>query len=212
MKIPAVCLLRSKRLAMLSLPIVLLSILYACDSGTPASAGKTSEEHERQVIDSTGPRPEFSIPIELRTDAPEAADFVDRFLSLCLNGDYTGYRRLVSRTTTPESKQRFQAIYLGLKLVTVESIERITPRKKSRLPAEVYRVVTNLEVRPSSRLEQRGIRRRIAILVFKEHDEWRMIPAPQRWQPVEEQPAAPQEPTEDEPEEADFPWDEDVDN
>lgn len=211
MRITTVGDLRSKRLATLSVHL-LLSILCACDGGASASAGKTSEEHERQVIDSAGPRPEFSIPIELRTAAPEAADFVDRFLSLCLSGDYTGYRRLVSRTTTPESKQRFQAIYLGLELVTVESIERITPGKKSRLPSEVYRVVSNLEVRPSSRLDERGIRRRIAILVFKEHNEWRMIPAPQRWQPVENEPPAPQDSTEDEPEEADFPWDEDVDN
>ncbi|MCH8891550.1 MAG: hypothetical protein IH827_10825, partial [Myxococcales bacterium] len=115
--------------------------LCACDDGGSARTNKASEDQERIVIASKGPRPEYTIPIELRTAEPEAAAFVDRFLSVCLGGDYTGYRRLVSRTRRAESKERFEAMYLGVKSLTVEIIEPISPGQRSRLPAETFRVV-----------------------------------------------------------------------
>ncbi len=204
---------RNKRFLLLTMIALSLFMIYACDNGGPAQTNSPSEDQERIVISQKGPRPEYTIPIELRTAQPEAAAFVDHFLSVCLGGDYTGYRRLVSRTHKAESKERFEAMYLGVKSLTVEIIELIPPPgKRSRLPAETFRVVSKLEVRPDSRLEQRGVMPRIALLIFKEQGEWRMIPAPKRWQPKEESPGPVEDAGDDEPEEPDFPWDEDVDD
>ena len=201
-----------QRFVPLPAAMLLLCTLCACGDGGPAPANKPSEDQERIVIANKGPRPEYTIPIELRTAEPEAAAFVDHFLSVCLGGNYTGYRRLVSRTHKAESKERFEAMYLGVKSLTVEIIEPINPGKRSRLPAETFRVVSKLEVRPDSRLEQRGVMPRIALLIFQEQGEWRMIPAPERWQPQEELPEAVDDSGDDGPEEPDFPWDEDVDD
>ncbi len=200
-----------RRLILLSTAALTLCTLFACDDSGASSTSNASEAQERILISNKGPRPEYTIPIELRTAEPEAAAFVDRFLSVCLGGDYTGYRRLVSRTHKAESKERFEAMYLGVKSLTVEIIEPIHPGKRSRLPAETFRVVSKLEVRPDSRLEQRGIMPRIALLIFREQGEWRMIPAPERWQPQEEAPQAVEDAYDDEPAEPDFPWDEDID-
>ncbi len=202
----------NQRFVTLSAAMLLFWTLCACDDGGPAPTNKPSEDQERIVIANKGPRPEYTIPIELRTAQPEAAAFVDHFLSVCLGGDYTGYRRLVSRTHKAESKERFEAMYLGVQSLTVEIIEPISPGKRSRLPAETFRVVSKLEVRPDSRLEQRGIMPRIALLIFKEQGEWRMIPAPEQWQPQEEPPEAAEDAGDDEPQVPDFPWDEDVDD
>ncbi len=169
----------------------------------------SSSAREEVTIEAKGPRPRYDLPIELRTAHPEAADFVDRFLTTCLAGNYTEYRRLVSRTRVPESRERFEAIYRGLESVQVESIEPIDAERMPELPAPAYMVVSKLEIREESRLGQRRMRDRIAIVAFVEGDDWRMIPAPASMQPESEPEtaAAPAAPVEPEFVEPYFPWD-----
>lgn len=185
------------------------ALCAACDRDDPAG-DVSSSTRESIRIQAEGPRPRYDLPIELRTAYPDAADFVDRFLTTCLAGDYTEYRRLVSRTRVPESRERFEAIYRGLESVRVESIEPIDADQMPELPAPAYMVVSRLKIREESRLGQRRMRDRIAIVAFVEGDDWRMIPAPASMQPENETEtaAAPPTPAEAQFEEPYFPWDE----
>lgn len=182
----------------------------ACDQRPRDESSGRSSAREAVIIDAPGPRPEYTIDEELRHDHPDVAAFVERFLDTCLSGNYTEYRLLVSRTHVPESRERFEAIYRGLKSVTVEAIRPLEPTPALPLPAPAYLVTSRLEVRPDTRLEDRAPRTRIAIIVFREEGEWRMLPAPAELQPaeaatVDSDPGAPA------PQEPDFPWDQDGD-
>lgn len=137
---------------------------------------------------------------------PEVYAFVNEFLETCLAGDYAGYRLRVSRVTTPETRERFKAIYHGIKSVHVESIEELDAARVPELPAPAYRIVSRIEFQPESRVTLRSRNRKPAILAFREGGEWRMMPAPASLQPrdPESQPATDSAPSE---EPTYFPWD-----
>jgi hypothetical protein len=181
----------------------------ACNRDEPSSDDTRSEAREAVKIQAAGPRPRYDLPIELRTAHPDTADFVDRFLTTCLAGNYSEYRRMVSRTRVPESRERFEAIYRGLESVAVESIEPIDPDAVPELPEPAYMVVSRLKIRGDSRLSQRKMREQVAMIVFVENGDWRMIPAPASMQPEDEPEtaAAPPEPAEPEFQTPYFPWD-----
>ncbi|MFN0137787.1 MAG: hypothetical protein ACKVS9_16915, partial [Phycisphaerae bacterium] len=107
---------------------------------------------------------------------PEAAAFVTQFLETCLAGDYVAYRRLVSRYENPESKERFQAIYYGLRSITVIKLEPLPPI--AELPEGTFRVISEAEFDPAAKVSLRHRSRKIAILAFLEEGQWRMRPAP----------------------------------
>lgn len=162
------------------------------------------------------PRPEPVAPpasLPQRTFEPGLAErfpdvyaFVNEFLEICLAGDYASYRLRVSRITTPETRERFKAIYHGIKSVHVESIELLDPARVPELPSPTYRIISRIEFQPDSRVTLRSRNRNPAILAFREGGEWRMMPAPASLQPREpdSQPAAASAPS-DEP--TYFPWD-----
>jgi hypothetical protein len=150
--------------------------------------------------------PSLTFASEIRTAHPEVGTFLDEFLNTCLVGDYAGYRRLVSRAYAPESRERFEAIYRATQAVTVDSIELIDIPE---IQAPVYRVVSTVEFSPQQQAKLREPRREVAILVFKEGDNWRMAPAPTELQPRDEPVAATTSaPTTSAPA---YPWDEDGD-
>jgi hypothetical protein len=181
-----------------------LVLAAACDQ--PAAPGDSSKEKQREVVKPPSTPPQYSFAPGVRDAHPEVAAFVRTFLETCLAGDYTGYRKLVSRLGKPESKDRFQAVYYAIRSVTVESIEPIEVREA---PQPAYRVVSAIDFNPDRKVALRGGNRSIAMIVFQEDGEWRMLPAPSDLQP-QGHPAA----TASAPAELpapDMPWDQDGD-
>lgn len=188
-------------LAGLLLPGLLLGCDGSASSTSPgrADAKAPSTEAEQRL-------PTLTFPVELRTPYPQVSAFLDEFLNTCLAGDYVGYRRLVSRAFKPESRERFEAIYQATESVTVEAIE---PIEIPRLPSPAYRVVSTVELDPQQQAKLRETQRKVAILVFKEGDDWRMAPAPAELQPRSQpSPATMSAPTASAPS---YPWDEEGD-
>ncbi|MBU0639378.1 MAG: hypothetical protein KKB50_10985 [Planctomycetes bacterium] len=171
----------------------LLGLLIALCAATPPGcdrgdvpAGNPDTSSHRELVEPPAVQPEFAFARGLRDDYPEVSDFVREFLLTCLAGDYTGYRQLVSRTRTPESKERFQAIFHAIRSVTVETIE---PLDIPALPQPTFLVISTVDFLPEHKVKLRKKHEKIAILVFPEDDQWRMAPAPADFQPDDQPPA-----------------------
>ena len=177
--------------------------LPACDR--PVTPGEYSKEKQREIIPSPPTPPKYSFAPGVVESQPEVAAFVRSFLETCLAGDYTGYRRLVSRLGQPESKERFQAVYYAIRTVVVESISPIETREA---PQPAYLVVSAVDFNPERKVALRSGNRRIAMIVFPEDGEWRMLPAPSELQP-QDRPTTTSAPAELPA--ADYPWDQDGD-
>jgi hypothetical protein len=179
--------------------------LLGCDRETDSNP-KSNDEASEPPAEAGQRLPAYYIASGLRAAYPEVVAFIEEFLNTCLVGDYAGYRRLVSRAHTPESRERFEAIYQATEAVTVESIK---PIDIPRIPPPVYLAVSAVELNPQQQMKLRETHRKVAILVFKEDAEWRMAPAPADLQPKDEPPAAPTSaPTTSAPA---YPWDKDGD-
>ena len=124
--------------------------------------------------------PSYTFAPGLRDTNPELARFLRAFLETCLTGDYPGYRKFVSRRQNPEPKDRFERIYNAISKLTVSTIEEV---QIDALPSPVYRVVSDVEFVEGKQPVFGEDRRSIAILVFREENEWRIIPAPSKLQP-----------------------------
>ena len=133
-------------------------------------------------------RPLLTFPAQVRAPYPEASAFLDEFLSVWLSADYQGYRRLVSRAHTPESRERFLAICEVTEAVEVESIEQLP--ELPALPAPAYRVVFRAQLSKEHQARRGEARREIAIVVFREQGKWWMATAPEELQPSNEPPPA----------------------
>lgn len=128
----------------------------------------------------------------LERDYPPVCAFLREFLDACLAGDYVAYRRMVSRYESPESRERFRAIFHALDSVRVESIDTPIPDKP-----DTFVVVCHIAMKEGSQISlRRGAERRVAILVFPEEQaadassaapetrkEFRLAPAPPKFQP-----------------------------
>ncbi len=188
--------------------LTLIAALTACDRGqsTP-SGGPTTQAYDRVSLPEA--KPEYSFAAGLEDDFPEAVGFMRHLLETCLAGDYTGYRRLVSRAADPESRNRFEKVLNSLKSLTITSIEEID---SLQVPPPAYLVVGQTEFLPDRNvaLRRRDVGGGIAILVFREDGELRMTFAPAALQPV-----VAEEPADPGPETTSAPsydqWQEDVD-
>lgn len=150
------------------------------DEPRPDAARAEHREQSRERVAPPPEPPEYTIRRELRGSYPDVTTFVENFLATCLAGDYAGYRKLVSQRRTPESRERFQAVYYALRDVVVDRIE---PIDLPHVPGPSYRVECDVSVRPDQPHAVKWQRRRIAILVLREEGEWRMVPAPSELQP-----------------------------
>src|SRR6185436_7874444 len=97
--------------------------------------------------------PKYSVMPEARasdttSDRFRVLEFTKNFLQVCIEGDYSGYRKLVSRTTAPYAKDRFEKAYNAVKLVTIERIEALT---NPRLPERTHLVEIKIEFQPGQK-------------------------------------------------------------
>lgn len=182
---------------------LVVALLLAAGCERSGGSGVGEEDSPAAPVAPPPELPEHRFAEGLAAEYPEVTAFLREFLQTCLNGDYLGYRRLVSRYETPVSRERFEAIYHAIRYVLVESIRPLAGRTIEGEP--VYLVVSQVEVDPESRVAVRHRDPRLAILVFKEGGAWRMRPAPREL--TESQPAASQP---DQPATAPvYPWDQD---
>lgn len=153
-------------------------------------------------------RPTYTIPRELLNEHAEVGRFVIQFLETCYAGDYQGYRNLVGRAFNPESEERFRTIYEAIESIVLDSIEVVDV---SDIPPPAYLVISSVTFDPEHTVSLRRPHRRLAILVFREEGEWRMGPAPPRFQPAED--LEPQDPARSAPAEPEpyYPWNADGD-
>ncbi len=166
--------------------IAAVALLCGCERAAPVGGAETA------VLDPPirppAVLPEYRFADGLREKYPEVCAFLREFLETCLAGDYTGYRRLVSRFEKPESRERFETIYHALRLVVVEHIEPLGASETGSQPV-AYRVVSAAEFDPQSNVSLRHRDRSLALLVVAEDGGWRMRVAPAELQPRSE-PAA----------------------
>ncbi|MCG3128452.1 MAG: hypothetical protein CHACPFDD_03341 [Phycisphaerae bacterium] len=150
---------------------------------------QSSAETEARLIEPPPTLPTYEFAPDVEARYPDVAAFVKEFLATCLAGRYSEYRLMVSRRRNPESESRFRAIYHAIRSVVVQSIEAV---EHEELPAPSYLVISRVELDPARRDALRVGSREIAILVFQEDGEWRMLPAPADLQPErpESQPAS----------------------
>lgn len=181
-----------------------LSPLAACDRD-PASSGASSshaQERRQEMVAPPASKPRYEFAPGLAEKHADIVGFVRQFLETCLAGDYVGYREMVSRRRSPETRERFSRTFHAIERLRIESIETT---QIPDLPPPVYIVTSAVEFRPDSKPAFRESRRAIAILVFRELDEWRMAPAPSELQPTDRDE---EEDAESQPVLPDYPWDE----
>lgn len=185
------------------IPLLVVALLAGCDRSPPPPASLPPPAHDRVAL--VGVKPEYKFAPGLADAQPEVAAFVRQFLETCLVGDYTEYRRLVSRTTYPESRARFEKILNSLRTLAIESIEPL------ELPevGDAWLVLAQIEFLPDRKVAiRRGENSSLGIIVFREDGEFRMAPAPPELQPEREQPATDSAPAAVNPE---YPWRQDAD-
>ncbi|MGE3182291.1 MAG: hypothetical protein AB7N71_11730 [Phycisphaerae bacterium] len=149
-----------------------------CKQGKGAKANATTANGGNAVVDAH--KPEYKFAESVRVEQPEMVRFLRGFLETCMSGDYEEYRRYVSRQEQPETRDKFRKIYDAINLLTVTEIHEI---EHPRYPKPTYRVVSEAEFVEGKEPVFGEDRREIAILVFKEEGEWRIVPAPAKLQP-----------------------------
>jgi hypothetical protein len=92
---------------------------------------------------------------------------------------------MLSRSQTPINRDRFQAVYHAVRDVRVERIVLI---EAEQLPAPAYLVISAVQFDPQKGVGTRLSDRDFGILVFREADEWRFVPAPPQLQPSHKPP------------------------
>lgn len=152
----------------------------ACDRGTPADRGAAATQPHAPVP-VTEQKPTYSFAEGLEEDYPAAVGFLRTFLETALAGDYAGYRRLVARSSDPESRARFEKILNSLRSLTFETIEETEVQP---YPPPVYVATARVDFLPDRKVTlRRGDRSTLAILVLREEGELRMALAPSALQP-----------------------------
>jgi len=166
-----------------ALAAALAVAICGCDQKAPSSQPSAGVREPPIAPPSVLPSYEFAADCD-RTSHPDVSAFVTQFVETCLAGDYVGYRRLVSRYDNPESRERFQAIYHGLRSIRILQIEKL-PQVEG-LPEGSFRVVTEANFDPAAKVALRHRSRKVAILVFPEDGGYRLRPAPAQLQPQED--------------------------
>lgn len=187
---------------------MLLATLAGCDrDANSSSAARTQSAIQQEKVRVPAPttQPTYRFAAGLREKYRAQTQFVQQFLETCLAGDYSSYRQMVSRLREPETRERFAAMYHGVRSVVVESLEPIELRD---VPPPAYRVITAVELDPQARVAVRGSERRVAILIFQENGAWRMLPAPAALQPGHERRENDEELVSQSTSQPSYPWDE----
>lgn len=160
--------------------VVGISALALCGCNSKPGKSKLDKSASKPVGGNPAHTPRYAFAPEVADADPEVAAFVRSFLETCLTGDYEGYRRLCSLRQDPESRDRFQRVYQAISKLTVREIAEV---EAATMPRPTYRVINEVEFVEGKTPVFGEDRRAIAILVFREEGQWRVLPAPTKLQP-----------------------------
>lgn len=216
-----------RRTALARLAGALISTILVVTGGCDRKAStKDSSPTTARAVDSKSPTaglPRYEIDETLRHEYPHIVRFLEQFLETCLANDYAGYRKMVTRRVEPEPRDRFESIYRAIDRVVVASLRKIDPSgpvpELRGFEGPLFLAIARIELNapptgtgPAAATKvNRNRVRDIAIVIFEEDGDWRMAPAPSRYQPASEQPtgdSAQSQPTS----KISYPWDESGDD
>ncbi len=190
------CFSRRAAVALLALSAGLLA--SGCERPLPGRSAT-----ESKLVSPPEKKPAYVFAPGLRETYPQVTGFMQEFLETCLAGDYDKYRLMVSRSREPESRERFGKIYHALKSLAIDAIEVI---HVPDLPPPVHLVVCRADFLEGRKPLLRRETNQVAILVFQEENEWRMMPAPGELQPRDDRARRTDDEDEPEPQLPDYPW------
>ncbi|HUW85059.1 MAG TPA: hypothetical protein VMZ31_19940 [Phycisphaerae bacterium] len=157
-----------------------LMAMPACKPGEDVEARKAESIDTEDRIRTKGEPPTFSFAPEATCEDTAVNGFVKRFVQTCLNGDYAGYREMVTRLVEPIGREAFETAWHAVERVEVNSI--VLTEGVQRYPAPVYLVGAEVEMREPEASDAHVVAgprvRNVNILVFQEAGEWVMAPAP----------------------------------
>ncbi len=184
---------------------LLLTLLGACEQEPARPVNPPAATQAADLVELPADKATYAFAPGLSEKHPEVVAFMRHFLETCLAGDYSGYRDLVTRRATPESRARFKRVLHALRRLQVEDIRTVDI---AEMPDPTYVISAKATFRADIRDPRGRMRdpRSVAMLIFQEDGHWRTALAPPELQPMREQPTAPEEPP---PTSApSYPWDE----
>jgi hypothetical protein len=152
--------------------VITAALLLLAGCGGDDQTAEQQFEDPTDVISTKGRvAPNFLFPKDVACDNPEVNEFITGFSTVCLKGEYLRYRLRVSRQVEPISRESFQAAWQSVEQVRITKITQLADQ--TGYPPPVYLVNATVKLREPATPPSREV----AILVFKEGQQWVMAPA-----------------------------------
>jgi hypothetical protein len=120
-------------------------------------------------------RPNFVFPVSSRTYDLSLNRFVDRFSRVCMQGRYSDFRLMLSRTRPPILPPRFESNFNALKSVRILQIERLPDIPNVVGP--VYLMNAQYELEDFAVKGGKSVRQ-VQVAITREDGDWRIGPIP----------------------------------
>lgn len=120
-------------------------------------------------------RPHFVFPVSARTYDLSLNRFVDRFARVCMQGKYSDFRLMLSRSRPPILPPRFESNFNALKNVRILQIERLPDVPQVEGP--VYLMNAQYELEDFAVKGGKSVRQ-VQVAITREDGDWRIGPIP----------------------------------
>ncbi|HKQ49252.1 MAG TPA: hypothetical protein VJZ71_14365 [Phycisphaerae bacterium] len=120
-------------------------------------------------------RPNFVFPVSARTYDLSLNRFVDRFARVCMQGQYSDFRLMLSRSRPPILPPRFESNFNALKNVRILQIERLPDVPQVEGP--VYLMSAQYELEEFAVKGGKSVRQ-VQVAITREDGDWRIGPIP----------------------------------
>ncbi len=120
-------------------------------------------------------RPNFVFPVSARTYDLSLNRFVDRFARVCMQGKYSDFRLMLSRSRPPIHPPRFESNFNALKNVRILQIERLPDVPQVEGP--VYLMNAQYELEDFAVKGGKSVRQ-VQVAITREDGDWRIGPIP----------------------------------
>jgi hypothetical protein len=146
---------------------------FACRKSAETSDASVSQ-------DQVAVGAELIFPEAIRVGDESVNQFVRTALTECTTGDYEAFRSLWSAKREPISRGEFEEGWHAVHRIEVRGLRRaiLETDEGNRRQETVYVLLASVELRPEARLGKRASDREIVSMLVREHDQWRLAPAP----------------------------------
>jgi hypothetical protein len=123
---------------------------------------------------------ELIFPEGLRVGDESVNQFVRTALTQCASGNYEAFRALWSAKRDPISRSEFEEGWHAVHRVEVRGLQKaiLEADAKEGHQETVYALLVEVQLNPEARVGQRAPLREIVLMLVREHDQWRLAPAP----------------------------------